>query len=506
VLYTGTYIEPVGEWSSRDLFLQTILWQILGVLVMVCHVVLVRLSLAFYPLMIILMTVLYARASLVGLLILFQVTLYQNTVISLFTTDMSYMAFTALQGTNFVLMVAMAGIAFLRLWRLIEHRPIMLSVAFALVVVLVYTAIGAAKSGPTSALIYFREFAGPILCGVIGMEVGRIWGYRTVGRCFLYGAAISVALSVFEYCYPIDYYEIVGAVRYLQMKFHSQPQMDIYFSPEDVLKGSTSVFFNITNATDNEFAMKSFRVGGSIMNPISNAYIFAILTLIALSLRRYLWLIVFAPMLLFMGVKGAAILVLTSLALYLVWAILRSRKILYVAGAILSISYVLIGVHIGLKNGDFHVLGFMGGVNSLLHNPIGHGIGVGGNLSAKAAQGFHWTGANGMAAAGADFALESAIGVMIYQMGVGAAAVLGVFATFLWYAVLGLGKAKRSDIIFFAVAMVVLNGVFQEEAFSPYAAGLVMILAGVLIGNWRRPGHVLTASTTISPPNHWRIA
>jgi hypothetical protein len=48
-------------------------------------------------------------------------------------------------------------------------------------------------------------------------------------------------------------------------------------------------------------------------------------------------------------------------------------------------------------------------------------------------------------------------------------------------------RPLRQDILFFGVATVMVNGVFQEEAYSPYAAGTVMLLCSCIIANGRRP-------------------
>jgi hypothetical protein len=359
---------------------------------------------------------------------------------------------------------------------------------------ILYTAIGAISAGPTSAIVYFREFASPLLAGIVGIEIGRVWGFRTVGVCLLYSSVLAILLSIFEFCYPIDFYNAINEVQFLQLKYYTQPSGNTFYTAQDIVTHYTSVFFNITAASTASDTLQSFRFGGTIINPISNGYIIAVSGLVAIALRRSLWLLILLPMLVMEGVKGANILVLTSVALFWVWTAIPHRPTLVAAGFCLAASYLAVGIFLGLRNDDFHVLGFMGGVHSLIHDPIGHGIGVGGNMSTNANAGFKWTGRGGFISGGVDFAVESAIGVLIYQMGVAAAAILGVFATFLWHAPLGdriFLRPQRSDIVFLGLAMIAVNGVFQEEAFAPYAAGLLMLLTGVLIGNQRRPGQII---------------
>ena len=46
---------------------------------------------------------------------------------------------------------------------------------------------------------------------------------------------------------------------------------------------------------------------------------------------------------------------------------------------------------------------------------------------------------------------------------------------------------RRQDVLFLAMAMVVVNGIFQEEAYAPYAAGLLALLCGIVVTNGARP-------------------
>ena len=127
-----------------------------------------------------------------------------------------------------------------------------------------------------------------------------------------------------------------------------------------------------------------------------------------------------------------------------------------------------------------------------MSNPLGHGLGVGGNQSAAAQAEFKMDGPGGFTHVGADFALESAVGVLLYQTGIASSLVFAVFIAVLSAGPLGELRGNqlrplRQDIMFFAVATIMVNGVFQEEAYTPYAAGLIMLLCSCAIANGRRP-------------------
>ncbi|MGD0103907.1 MAG: cellulase family glycosylhydrolase [Rhodopila sp.] len=483
----------VCEYSGRTLIAQSVKWQFIGVLLMICHVLLVKVSMAFYPLVMVLIGWLYVRASLAAVLVFFEVLLYQNVIISISDTDMDHITYSALQGTNFIVLMVMGTLAGLRLLQQrSQHRAIFVSVIVALSFAVVYTLYGMASAGTTAAMIYFRSITGTAFAAVVGLDVGRVWSFRTISLGLIYASVISLMLSLIEYFFPIDYYTMINGVRYLQLKYWNAPRPDTFYTPQDIVRQFTSVFFNISGSSHDEYGFDNFRFGGTIMNPISNAYILGVLSVVTVALKRSVWLLLLVPMLALPGVKGAVILLLVSLTLYWFWIMVRDRRLLAIVAVCLSVCYIGEGIYFGLERGDYHVLGFLGGVRSLVHTPIGHGIGVGGNQSPKAA---NTKLANESDYANLDFAIESAVGVLMYQMGVASAAILGVFVTLLCKAPLGLSQAsplpRRSDIMFFALGMIALNGVFQEEAYAPYAAGLIMLLASVLVGNQRQDGHVL---------------
>ncbi|CAM6055284.1 unnamed protein product [Sphagnum tenellum] len=358
------------------------------------------------------------------------------------------------------------------------------------------------QAGPNSAVTYFREYAGPILAGLIGIEVGRVWGFRTIGLCILYSSVLALLLNLVEYLDPIDYYTAVNEVNFFRLKLTGDTSgfaATSVYTPDDIVTFSTTVLFNITGASPQDFApLVTYRFLGTIVNPISNGYVMAVLGILAVSLKRGYWLWLIIPMLVLVGVKGANILLFSSLILYGIWLFTKNLKIVLIASICWTILYIAMGIIIGLSHNDFHVLGFLGGVKSIVHNPLGHGIGVGGNGSAEAHKGFKWTGTGGFANNGVDFALESSIGVLIYQMGVFSVIVMTVFGVFLWRAPWGSDQSHTNptsrDIIFLSLGMIIVNGIFQEEAFAPYACGLIMLLVGVLTGNRYRGSRTLLAN------------
>jgi hypothetical protein len=100
--------------------------------------------------------------------------------------------------------------------------------------------------------------------------------------------------------------------------------------------------------------------------------------------------------------------------------------------------------------------------------------------------------------------MESAVGVLFYQMGIFA---LVPLATLVWLAVKlwGLYMASRDRLFAagaFALLTITVNGIFQEEAlFSPLALGVVVALAGLLLGRAYRavPAEAEAARHVVTP-------
>jgi hypothetical protein len=102
-----------------------------------------------------------------------------------------------------------------------------------------------------------------------------------------------------------------------------------------------------------------------------------------------------------------------------------------------------------------------------------------------------------MQRAGASFGLESAVGVLIYQMGIGSLTILAIFFSLIRAAPFLRRKPQGRDVWFLALATVAVNGVFQEEAYAPTAAGLIALLCAVVLINEQRQAVPLTGRTKL---------
>ena len=482
-----------ADLPSGILIKQVMLWQPIGLLLTVLHVLLVKESVYLFPVIPFLLGWLYLNAPLTGAVVYFQVLIYQNLIVSIFSPGMEYSpTYVMLGGTNFVALATMAVIAFNRLtvpywWNRLGNIVVLILAALAMLVL--YSVIGTAKAGPTSAAIYFRFFATSLFAALVGLDLGRAWGLRTLGSAFIFSMFLAICLGIIEYCIPLDYYDWVNEVTYWQLKWTKQPlAQNLFYVPADIVKAFTEVFFNVAGTEHSYGETTTFRFGGPIITPTSFAYSLSVTGLSAFSVRRSAWLLVILPLMALEGAKGASFLLALSVVMYVVWALTSSKRKVVISGVVLSVGYIASALIVGLQSNDYHTAGFLGGVHSLASNPLGHGIGVGGNMSAEANAGFKM---ERFLREGADFAVESAVGVLFYQVGIVSVLYLLVFLTLFWAGPMGERRGNRMiparhDIWFFATAMIMVNGIFQEEAYSPYAAGMVVLMCSCVIGNGQR--------------------
>jgi hypothetical protein len=224
------------------------------------------------------------------------------------------------------------------------------------------------------------------------------------------------------------------------------------------------------------------RVFGPNISAISYAYGLGFFILFMAATGRYLMAALAVPLVILCGVKGALIMILFVAAGWIGTAMIGAVPTL-VAGVAAGLVYAALGLYIGLQIGDYHVIGFMGGWNGFVQWPFGRGLGVGGNLGADFSS-IDWSAAQ--QAGAVDGAVESAIGVLLYQMGIAAVVPLGYYAAI---ALLVWQRYRRSMLLAqglaaFGILITLVNGLFQEEAlFAPLALGMLLALAGLALGH-----------------------
>jgi len=233
--------------------------------------------------------------------------------------------------------------------------------------------------------------------------------------------------------------------------------------------------------------IEMMRIFGPNMHAISFAYALSFFTMFTLYRGRFLLAALFFVLAFLCNAKGPLILMLLAMAS---WAVFRlfGARLAFALHALALAGYAVIGVVLGLRMGDYHVLGLMSALHEFPLNPIGHGIGSGGNLS-PSFELIDWPTAQ--ATGRTLFPVESSIGVLMYQMGIAA---FGIVAFYCWTAWRVMTIARETGNSLHAAAalsllVMVTNGLFQEEAFfSPLALALYLGIAGMILGAAVRTG------------------
>lgn len=478
--------QPYHELSVPAAILHALAWQAIGILGLVCHVLLVK---ELSPGCVVLCAAGLAWLAFVrplsAFIVFLQILLYQNVLVSIFSPGMSHDSYVALSGTSFIGAVVVAGAFSVHLLRSGDSRVRRVSryAVASIAVAAAYMAIGAAIQGPVAAIISFRSVSAMLFSLLIGLRLGLSWGYRTAAIGFLLAVFVGLALSSLEIADPSWYLSLVNAKDFFNLKNAGLVTDRYLFDVQSVIETQTGDWFNTPLLSGGE---GSFRFGGPNMHSISYAYVLSISELVLISLGRFELLPILLMFSYSAGVKGPTVLFAISIALYILWYLTRSKRLLIAATLGFSAFYVIYGIRTGIEIGDFHALGFMGGVYGFLANPLGHGLGAGGNLGTGVTKAY-W---QKMQHAGAtDVGLESAVGVMLYQMGIGCVAVFAALIKLLQAAPFGRApraRAAPTDLLFIGLWIGLLNGVFQEEAYSPYAVGLLVLFCAILVANGRR--------------------
>jgi hypothetical protein len=430
-----------------------------------------------------------AYAPAIAIFILF----FQNLFVSILSpwiADPSQVEF--IKGYNF-LSCSVMWLTTLALYGLrrktypVEVHRLMAWGVFALGVVGLYFVIGFGQD-PVAASIYLRNIVLPLFLFQLSLLVAAMYQVR-VTFFFVAIAVILIICGYIEFAFRDFWLDITNGQAFWRF---DEIKATGSGSWEKEMRTTGNVFVDLKDRFKFGFLNTPLleglglsdilRIFGPNMSPISFGYGIAFFGLFLFSAGYPLLALAALPLAVFCGVKGALILILFVGLAWLSTRFLGAITTL-VLGLVVLVLYTIMGIYTGLQIEDYHVLGFMGGWNGFLQRPFGRGLGIGGNLS-EGYSSIDWSAAQ--QAGAVDGAVESAVGVLLYQMGLAALIPLGFYlamALKVWrlYAFSGL---LTQGLAAFGVMIVLVNGIFQEEAlFAPPALGLLMCLTGLAIGN-----------------------
>jgi hypothetical protein len=417
--------------------------------------------------------------------------LFQNLFIALISPAIENMEqFNAARGYNFILTVVIWVTLVANYWlarRTFEQRfQVLMDVTTgALVLIGIYFVIGL-FSNPAGAIVYLRNIAAPYLL----FQILALVAYKnqlSVMGAVLTIACFAVAYGYLEFAAHDSLMRLINGDAYLGWRTKQEQESGAWVKQMQetgvVLRSylDTMLVDFLNTPLFSGMGLQFYRVVGPNFHFISFAYAVAFFIVVLAAARRIWFVILAFPLLIIIGSKGALL-----LATFVVAAIIATRFVaqsLVIWGfAILLLGYAIVGVAVGILVQDYHVIGFIGGVRGFVSNPFGRGIGVGGNLSMDMTT-IDWSKYQQLGHT--DIAVESAVGVLLYQMGIFGLVVLAILV---WLAIkLWQIYRQRDDLLSavgaLALLTVMVNGIFQEEAlFSPLALGIVLGLVGLLLG------------------------
>lgn len=393
-----------------------------------------------------------------------------------------------LRGYNFILTATIWLATVLRYWATLPSfdrriRRMMTVTTVALVLIGIYFVVGIAGYSDR-ALIYLRNIVTPFLLFQIFMIIAYT-SRVTIAKATIVLAFAALAFGYVEAFAYDQFFPLFHGDVYQTLRVREDYDAGIWVRE---LRETGRVFRSFRDAMTigafntpflSDLQLQFYRPGGANFHPISYAYAIAIFGIVLTVIGHWWFALLALPLLFIIGSKGAVILLVTvGLALATIRRMPGNTSIWILVAMLLV--YIAGGIVVGLNAQDYHVLGFIGSLNGFLANPFGRGIGAGGSVAAAT---IDWSRAQHLGYT--DGALESAIGVLLYQMGVAGVYLLMVLvwiALKLWGFYRRLGD-RLAAAIAFALLTTTANGVFQEEALlAPLALGLVLALAGLVLG------------------------
>ncbi len=359
-----------------------------------------------------------------------------------------------------------------------ESRKLLHWAIFFSLAVIVYSGLGVVFSDLRSMLSYARVYLGAVMLLMIGIESG----YKLPTEFFVsivrLLAFILVVWGILELFFTKEMVAFFNILDFVHMKYMgARPLVSLQelVEPQPYLNFSGQFGLDLTIP----------HLKGPNIHPISYGYELSFCSLICFMYRHRILAAACLIMVLLVGAKGAIVLTLASLLFYAFYSVVPHPRLLLLLLASFIILYVPVVIYYGLLSEDFHILGLIGSIHGFLENPLGRGVGVGGNMSTQGLvegniSDFQQFQKQGSAA----FALESGFGVMFYQLGIAALLFVGFYRC-LFKSIWKKATQERSDrrmvILPIALIFVLVNSVFQEEAFSPACLGLWLLFSGFFL-------------------------
>lgn len=423
--------------------------------------------------------------------------LTQNLIVSLIADHVRDADdFDVIRGYNFFILTAAWAATAMRLaasWRSRDCRldPYLKCTVAIMAVIGVYFLVGYARTGIT-AIVYLRNIVTPLLlfqmCLVVFARQPVRVGPALSALCALtiFGGFVEFLARDFWLAATNGqaYWDLAGGPNWATLEFDKAAR-ETGFVATGLADTFKIAIFNSPLLSDLDIEV--MRLFGPNMHAISFAYALCFFCIFSLYRGRFGLAALLLVLMLLCNAKGPLIIFILVAGGWAAFRLFGARFAFSVTCGALVV-YAVLGTVVGLDIDDYHVLGLMAGLLDFPANPVGWGLGSGGNLSPGFAT-INWSDAQG--AGRAPFAVESSVAVLLHQLGIFAFAIIAVYVWIAWR-VMALARLTAND-LHAAAALglmgVITNGLFQEEAyFAPLALAMFLGLSGMILGAAIRSG------------------
>lgn len=371
--------------------------------------------------------------------------------------------FNILHGFNFLISLLVFLLLLLRLGKLKKKDMQIIGLSgTVLILLIIYAILGTYLYGLKNSLAYFRLFAIPIL---------MLW----IGYFFSHYLRPDVLKKILWWLYILTLISIVGQFFFHEIFILLMNDVAYYGFKRDTDSIDEVISYLHTNSYFNISGLgQAMRAPGLIKSFISSAYFLLLLSIVQYWNTKKHWVYISVIIIAVCVASKGAILAFFFFVFYII--LTEKFKINLKTSVFLFAFLWIIVIIIGFNLRNEHMLGFSGGLSYLW--TFGNGLGFGGNLSDMLILsyrgemlpdlGYFTRFQNGS---------ESALGVLFSSLGI--FSFIYVFAILYIIYVIYI-KFKNTPLNHLSILCLVMffQGIFQEEAYSPYAFGLVMFIGG----------------------------
>jgi hypothetical protein len=399
-----------------------------------------------------------------------QTIFFQNTFIAFFSDVLgSDIEFKILHGINFLVPSLLAVFIFKDSSTFLS-RSFYLKTIWVVLLLAVYFVFGALNYGFLNSVVYLRLFVVPILFLLAGLYFSQRLELPFLNDNMKGLLIICAIITTLQFLFPLIVSFFLNDLSYFGIK------VGVANWDELLAFYRKKRLFNIS-----WFDVKLARIGSLIKSIISLGYFLSILGIYFFWPHKKIRLfLIFVLVVLSVNSKGAFLVIFFAMLLYfLMYRTNLSKNLAITLYFLINISLICLGIY----SRNEHIVGFFAGLEYL--PSLGNGLGFGGNLSSSLVSGpsgkplpnlGYWTRfQNGS---------ESVFGVLFSSLGVMSLIYIYYFIDTIRKLFKTLGSSvTQVNIIKILTIVLFVQGIYQEEAFSPYAFGMVLFLIGLNYNN-----------------------